>query len=61
MGMGEQEDYTTDIPEITDPIVEETEEWQTAEEEGFQRTNKKGEKVNIFFNHLKSVCVYIKG
>ena len=45
MGMGEQEDYTTDIPEITDPIVEETEEWQTADEEGFQRTNKKGEKV----------------
>jgi len=45
MGMGEQQDYTTDIPEITDPIVEETEEWQTADEEGFQRTNKKGEKV----------------
>lgn len=45
MGMGGQEDYTTDIPEIIDPIVEETEEWATADEEGFQRTNKDGEKV----------------
>lgn len=45
MGMGQQADYTTDIPELTDPLVEETEEWATADEEGFQRTNKDGEAV----------------